>query len=307
MADLPISELSSFPGTINDVNALFVAQKGNSAYKVTGQQFVSDLATLLQAHGGIKTISKTSTSGLVDTYTITFVDNATSTYDVTNGKGISSITTYYAVSSSNSTAPSQWSTSPQTMTNTNRYLWSYQHIVYNDESSVDTTKVVIGAYGEKGDKGDTGAAAVVGAISVKYASSSQAVNPPVDWYNNIPTVAQGDYLWTRVIVTFGDAPVTWYSVARQGVNGEPGSSAISVTLSANGWTNNAQTPSISASWLPTSGFCYVVTPAGASTNAYTSSGVYADNVTVAGQMVFHCTTVPSVDLTVNIMKVATAE
>lgn len=307
MADLPISELSPFPGSINDVNALFVAQKGNSAYKVTGQQFVSDLATLLQAHGGIKTISKTSTSGLVDTYTITFVDNATSTFDVTNGKGISSITTYYAVSSSNSTAPSQWSTSPQTMTNTNRYLWSYQHIAYNDGSSVDTAKVVVGTYGDKGDKGDTGAAAIVSAISVQYASSSSSVNPPSDWYTTIPSVSPGNYLWTRVVVTFNDAPVTWYSVARQGVNGQPGSSAISVTLSANGWTNNAQTPSISASWLPTSGFYYVVTPAGASTDAYTSNGVYADNVTVAGQMVFYCTTVPSVDLTVNIMKVAMSE
>lgn len=304
MADLPISELSSFPGSINDVNALFVAQKGNSAYKVTGQQFVSALATLLQAHGGIKTISKTSTSGLVDTYTITFADNATSTYDVTNGKGISSITTYYAVSSSNSTAPSQWSTSPQTMTNTNRYLWSYQHYAYNDGSSVDTAKVVVGTYGVKGDKGDTGAAAVVGAISVKYASSSQAVNPPADWYNNIPTVAQGDYLWTRVIVTFNDAPATWYSVARQGVDGAAGSSATMVTLSANGWSNNAQT--VSNAFFVASGYYYIVVPSGFSTAEFASCSVYADNVTTSGQMVFHCTTVPSTDLEVNVMKVMNA-
>lgn len=40
---------------------------------------------------GIASISKTSTSGLVDTYTITYSDNATTTFTVTNGNGISAI------------------------------------------------------------------------------------------------------------------------------------------------------------------------------------------------------------------------
>ena len=39
----------------------------------------------------IKRITKTSTSGLVDTYTITLTDGATSTFTVTNGREISSI------------------------------------------------------------------------------------------------------------------------------------------------------------------------------------------------------------------------
>ena len=40
----------------------------------------------------IKEIKKTSTSGLVDTYTITLTDGTKSTFTVTNGKGIESIT-----------------------------------------------------------------------------------------------------------------------------------------------------------------------------------------------------------------------
>lgn len=40
---------------------------------------------------GISGIAKTSTSGLVDTYTITFSDGAITTYTVTNGNGISAI------------------------------------------------------------------------------------------------------------------------------------------------------------------------------------------------------------------------
>jgi len=41
---------------------------------------------------GISSYTLTSTSGLVDTYTITFTDGETTTVDVTNGRGISSIT-----------------------------------------------------------------------------------------------------------------------------------------------------------------------------------------------------------------------
>ena len=44
---------------------------------------------------GIKNIEKTSTSGLVDTYTITYNDETTSTFTVTNGKGADSIQTRY--------------------------------------------------------------------------------------------------------------------------------------------------------------------------------------------------------------------
>lgn len=39
----------------------------------------------------IQTIEKTGTAGLVDTYTITYSDGSTSTFDVTNGNGIASV------------------------------------------------------------------------------------------------------------------------------------------------------------------------------------------------------------------------
>ena len=41
---------------------------------------------------GISTIAKTSTLGLVDTYTITMDNGTTATFNVTNGRGIVSIT-----------------------------------------------------------------------------------------------------------------------------------------------------------------------------------------------------------------------
>lgn len=42
------------------------------------------------------------------------------------------------------------------MTATNKYLWCYETIKYTDGSNYDTTKRVIGVYGDKGNKGDKG-------------------------------------------------------------------------------------------------------------------------------------------------------
>ena len=79
------------------------------------------------------------------------------------GNGIKSITEHYAVSTSNSTVPTSWSSTVPTMTESNKYLWNYETITYTNNTTNDTAKRVIGVYGNKGatgskgDKGDTGA------------------------------------------------------------------------------------------------------------------------------------------------------
>ena len=65
--------------------------KGDKGDAFTYADFTQEqLALLKGAKGddgkGIASIEKTSTSGLVDTYTITYSDNTTSTYTVTNGR-----------------------------------------------------------------------------------------------------------------------------------------------------------------------------------------------------------------------------
>ena len=75
----------------------------------------------------IKKIIKTSTSGLVDTYTITLTDGTTSTFTVTNGKAISGIS----------------------KTGTSGLVDTYT-IRFND----GTTSTFTVANGAKGDKGD---------------------------------------------------------------------------------------------------------------------------------------------------------
>lgn len=79
-------------------------------------------------------------------------------YQITgnDGRGISKITDYYAVSTSNTAIPTSWSTTVPTMTSTNKYLWNYQYITYTDGDVYRSAERVIGVYGDKGDTGDAG-------------------------------------------------------------------------------------------------------------------------------------------------------
>ena len=57
---------------------------------------------------------------------------------------------------------------------------------------------------------------------VRYQASSSPSTPPSGtWQNSPPAVNPGDYLWTRTVITWGSgSPTTYYSVARQGVDGD---------------------------------------------------------------------------------------
>lgn len=79
------------------------------------------------------------------------------------------------------------------------------------------------------------------------------------------------------------------------------STTLTCTLTAAGWADNVQTVAVTG--LATSGYNYIVTPASASYSDYTGAGIYADDVTAANSITFHCTDVPSSNITVNILKV----
>ena len=132
MADKTVSELPR-ASTVTTTD-LFVMEQAGQAKSLTGQVLINDLATALDGHGGIKSITlnddytltfvmaddtevqttsvrgatgakgdkgtdgraitsvaKISTSGLVDTYKITFSDNTSTNFTVTNGASIQSI------------------------------------------------------------------------------------------------------------------------------------------------------------------------------------------------------------------------
>ena len=76
--------------------------------------------------------------------------------------------------------------------------------------------------------------------------------------------------------------------------------SFAITLTAAGWSGNAQT--VSNSNFAASGYAYTVAPASGSFAAYASAVIYADDVTTAGEMNFHCGETPTEDLTVNILR-----
>lgn len=96
------------------------------------------------------TVASTSSPCIIGAYGDTGSTGATGD----TGNGVSSITEYYAVSSSNSTAPTSWSTTVPTMTSTNKYLWNYETVTYTNGSTENTAKRVIGVYGDKGNSGN---------------------------------------------------------------------------------------------------------------------------------------------------------
>lgn len=79
--------------------------------------------------------------------------------DGQDGVGIKSITKYYLASerSTGITVSSLgWTTTMQSMTETNKYLWSYDKIYYTNGKTVNTTPVIIGVHGQNGSDGTSG-------------------------------------------------------------------------------------------------------------------------------------------------------
>ena len=80
-------------------------------------------------------------------------------HDGADGVGIKNVTKYYLASEKNSgitvNTPG-WTTTMQTMTETKKYLWSYEIIAYTNGTSTKTTPIIIGVHGQNGGDGDSG-------------------------------------------------------------------------------------------------------------------------------------------------------
>lgn len=124
------------------------------------------------------------------------------TEDGVAGKGISSVVEHYAVSTSNSTAPSSWQstndanfTMPVT-TSTNKYLWNYETINFTTGNPYNSEKRVIGTHGEDGVS--------IGSVVNYYlasASSSGVTTSTSGWTPTVQaTSSSKPYLWNYEIV-----------------------------------------------------------------------------------------------------------
>lgn len=128
------------------------------------------------------------------------------------GNGISTITTYYLASASASgvtTSTSGWSTTPQSVTSSNKYHWSYQVIAYTNGSRSTTTPAIIGVYGDTGAKGANGATGATGkgissVTPQYYLSTSNTTQTGGSWKTTQDAWSAGKYYWSRDAITWSD-------------------------------------------------------------------------------------------------------
>lgn len=225
MADKSISELVA--ATAVGSTDLFVLEQTGTAKKLTGQILENWLVSYADGHGGIQSLVKTSSTGtnpVVDTYTITYADTSTSTFTVTNGlKGDKGDQTYFWIkyASRYPEADSDMSSSPDDWIG-----------VYSGTSSTAPTHYTDYTWFEW--KGETGNPAILQTNAVAYQVSNNGTTVPTGtWSATVPYVTPGNFLWTRVILTWNNgSPVTYYTVSRYGVDGE-GAAGTSIPLPDN--------------------------------------------------------------------------
>lgn len=149
---------------------------------------------------------------------------------------ISSTSITYATGSSGTTAPtSGWDSSIPTVSDGN-YLWTKTVVAYSDGKSTTSYSV---SY--KATNGSDGTSVTVSSTSVTYVTSSSGTTTPTSgWQSTVPSVNNGEYLWTKTVVTYSDGKsTTAYGVSYKGTNGtngNDGADAITMTITSSAGT-----------------------------------------------------------------------
>lgn len=219
-------------GTINGANGITVSKTSSRV------NFAVSTGTSLTADGGNFTIPITIDG---KTFNKTFSWSCSKQGSTGNtGNGINTITEYYAISSSNTTAPTSWSTTVPNMTSTNKYLWNYEVIKYTDNTTKETAKRVIGAYGDKGATGSTGATGATGngisKITNYYlasSSSSGITTSTSGWTTSVQSVSSSKkYLWNYEVITYTNGSTSATTPCIIGAYGDTGDGAKTVSLTS---------------------------------------------------------------------------
>ncbi len=157
---------------------LFLLKQNGAPKKMDGETLRLWLLQMADGHGGIYNIAKTSTSGLVDTYTITLADGTTSTFSVTNGVGITEI---------------------------EHVRTEGQDNIYRIHLTGDGSFDYVVRDGDQGPKGDNAYIHVKWAQEEPYNSDEPLLNTPSRWmgvYTGTSAAAPADfsqYKWQEVM------------------------------------------------------------------------------------------------------------
>lgn len=214
-------------------------------------------------------------------------EEVSSTYNLyqvgKDGISVNEIVEYYCISASDKTAPTEgWTTTVQTMTSVNRYLWNYEVFQMSDGSTKETAKRVIGVYGRDGE--------AVGGIGIKSIDEyyqrwiSDTVAPNFElgedgtptnssWITTFPTDLSSlfKFVWNVQVITYTDntkyiSPATCiYRQTADGTDGTNGADGVGIksitdyylltnqttgiTISSSGWSTVVKTPTQSQRYV----------------------------------------------------------
>lgn len=137
------------------------------------------------------------------------------------GVGISNTDVLYAISSSNTIAPtSGWQTTAPAWKD-GYYIWSKTKVVYTDGDIVYTDAACI-----TGGKGETGNG-ISSIIEQYYLSSSATSLLNGSWSNSRPTWKNGWYIWTRSVINYTNGnSITTEAICVTGEKGETGPTMV---------------------------------------------------------------------------------
>ena len=144
--------------------------------------------------------------------------------------------------------------------------------------------------GPTGPQGPAGKSAYAAAQEAGYTGTETAFNAAL---SNVP-----GHIGNGTIHVTAEEKTAWNAKADKSVS-------FTVSLSAAGWADNAQT--VSDARFLAEGFAYIVSSASGNFYDYGDAGIYAEDVNKDGQMVFHCEDAPDTDLTVNIVRMVMEE
>ncbi|HFI0421059.1 TPA: collagen-like protein, partial [Streptococcus suis] len=141
-----------------------------------------------------------------------------------DGVGIRSTVVTYGISSSDSVQPSTWSSNVPTLVK-GQYLWTRTVWTYTDNhTETGYQKTYISRDGNNGRDGIAGKDGVgIRSTTITYGKSTSGTIQPTSWTSQIPSVPNGQFLWTKTVWLYTDnTSETGYSVAKMGETGPIG-------------------------------------------------------------------------------------
>ena len=224
-----------------------------------------------------------------------------------DGVGIENTTIEYAVSSDGQNQPSTgWQTTVPNVPQ-GQFLWTKITWDYTDGTS--ETGFAVARYGQDGQDGEDGKDGVsVQSIVSTYQAGTSGTTPPTGtWLTSPPTVAENQFLWTKIEITLSNGTKSsGYSVGKMGAQGQPGepgapgtpgngikSSSVTYQVSTSGTTTPTGTWLASPPAVPKGQFLWTRTILTFDNNqsvtayAVSQSGIDGENGLSSDNMIFN--------------------